>query len=84
VGRRRCADDNGASRINSYVVSVRKPSWKVAFDNDQQTGAASRVAFVAQEAATCQRLYAEHFPFPGIGKIVTQKNGDVWVSESMH
>jgi glyoxylase-like metal-dependent hydrolase (beta-lactamase superfamily II) len=70
--------------MHSYVASVRKPSWKVAFDTDQQTGAASRVALVAQAAATHQRLYAEHFPFPGIGKIVTEKNGDVWVPESMH
>jgi glyoxylase-like metal-dependent hydrolase (beta-lactamase superfamily II) len=70
--------------MHSYVVSVRKPSWQVAFDTDQQTSAASRVALLAQAAATHQRLYAEHFPFPGVGKIVTQKNGYAWVPESMH
>jgi glyoxylase-like metal-dependent hydrolase (beta-lactamase superfamily II) len=70
--------------MHSYVVSVRKPSWKVAFDTDQQTGAASRVALVAEMAKTGQRLYAEHFPFPGVGKIATQKSGYEWVPESMH
>jgi glyoxylase-like metal-dependent hydrolase (beta-lactamase superfamily II) len=70
--------------MHSYVVSVRKPSWKIAFDTDQQTGAASRTAFVAKAAGTGQRLYAEHFPFPGVGKIVKGKNGNTWAPESLH
>jgi glyoxylase-like metal-dependent hydrolase (beta-lactamase superfamily II) len=70
--------------MHSYVVSVRKPSWKVAFDTDQQTAAASRTALVAQAAATGQRLFAEHFPFPGVGKIVKHKRGYVWVPEPPH
>jgi glyoxylase-like metal-dependent hydrolase (beta-lactamase superfamily II) len=70
--------------MHSYVVSVRHPSWKVAFDTDPQTGAASRTALVAQSAATGQRLYSEHFPFPGVGKIVKHKNGYAWVPESLH
>lgn len=70
--------------MHSYVVSVRKPSWNVAFDNDQQTGAASRTALVAQAATTGQRLYAEHFPFPGIGKIVKHKDGYAWAPEALH
>src|SRR5882757_2576157 len=63
--------------MHSYVVSVREPSWKIAFDTDQQTSAASRTALVAEAAATGQRLYAEHFPFPGVGKIVKSKKGEV-------
>jgi glyoxylase-like metal-dependent hydrolase (beta-lactamase superfamily II) len=70
--------------LHSYVVSVREPSWKIAFDTDQQTSAASRAALVAEAAATGQRLYAEHFPFPGIGKIVKSNKGDVWVPETLH
>lgn len=70
--------------MHSYVVSVRKPSWKVAFDTDQQTGAASRAALVAQAATTGQRLYAEHFPFPGVGKIVEHKDGYAWAPEALH
>ncbi len=70
--------------MHSYVVSVREPSWKIAFDTDQQTSAASRTALVAQTAQTGQRLYAEHFPFPGVGKIIKQKNGYTWVPEALH
>jgi glyoxylase-like metal-dependent hydrolase (beta-lactamase superfamily II) len=70
--------------LHSYIVSVQKPAWKIAFDSDQQTGAASRVALVKQSAASGQRLYAEHFPFPGVGKIVKSKDGYAWQPESIN
>jgi glyoxylase-like metal-dependent hydrolase (beta-lactamase superfamily II) len=70
--------------MHSFLVSVSKPSWLVAFDGNQQLAAATRVALVNNSAASSQRLYAEHFPFPGIGKIVTSKNGASWQPESLH
>jgi glyoxylase-like metal-dependent hydrolase (beta-lactamase superfamily II) len=70
--------------MHSYVVSVGKPSWLIAFDSDQQLGAATRVTLVSNSAKTGQRLYSEHFPFPGIGKIVRTKDGTVWQPESLH
>jgi glyoxylase-like metal-dependent hydrolase (beta-lactamase superfamily II) len=70
--------------LHSYVISVRKPAWKISFDLDQETGAASRVAFVSQSATSGQRLYGEHFPFPGVGKIVKDKDGYTWVPEALH
>jgi glyoxylase-like metal-dependent hydrolase (beta-lactamase superfamily II) len=70
--------------MHSYVVSVREPSWKIAFDHDQDTAAASRIALEKRVAASGQRLYAVHFPFPGIGKIVQGKEGYAWVPESLH
>jgi len=70
--------------MHSYVVSVHKPYWQVAFDGDPQVGAATRVALVKNSAANGQRLYSEHFPFPGIGKIVEGKDGAGWQPESLH
>jgi glyoxylase-like metal-dependent hydrolase (beta-lactamase superfamily II) len=70
--------------MHSYLVSVRKPSWQVAFDGDKQLGATTRVALVKSSAASGQRLYSEHFPFPGIGKIVKAKDGASWQPESLH
>jgi glyoxylase-like metal-dependent hydrolase (beta-lactamase superfamily II) len=70
--------------MHSYVVSVRKPSWQVAFDGDRQLGATTRIALVKSSAASGQRLYSEHFPFPGIGKIVKGKEGASWQPESLH
>jgi glyoxylase-like metal-dependent hydrolase (beta-lactamase superfamily II) len=70
--------------MHSYLVSVGKPSWQVAFDADQQLGATTRVALVKSSAVSGQRLYSEHFPFPGIGKIVNGKDGASWQPESLH
>jgi glyoxylase-like metal-dependent hydrolase (beta-lactamase superfamily II) len=70
--------------MHSYVVSVRKPSWQVAFDGDKQLGATTRVALVKSSAASGQRLYSEHFPFPGIGRIVKGKDGASWQPEPLH
>jgi glyoxylase-like metal-dependent hydrolase (beta-lactamase superfamily II) len=70
--------------MHSFVTSVGKPSWQVAFDSDQQVGAATRVTLVNNSAATGQRLYSEHFPFPGLGKIVRTQDGTVWQPESLH
>jgi glyoxylase-like metal-dependent hydrolase (beta-lactamase superfamily II) len=70
--------------MHSYVTSVQRAAWKVAFDTDQATAAASRVALEKRAAASGQRIYAVHFPFPGIGKIVEEKGGFVWVPESVH
>ncbi|HTD74151.1 MAG TPA: MBL fold metallo-hydrolase [Steroidobacteraceae bacterium] len=70
--------------MHSYLVSVGKPSWQVAFDSDKQLGATTRVDLVKNSAASAQRLYSEHFPFPGIGKIVKGKDGASWQPESLH
>jgi glyoxylase-like metal-dependent hydrolase (beta-lactamase superfamily II) len=70
--------------MHSFVVSVGRPSWQVAFDGDQQLGAATRVTLVSDSVASGQRLYSEHFPFPGLGKIVRTKDGTVWQAESLH
>jgi glyoxylase-like metal-dependent hydrolase (beta-lactamase superfamily II) len=70
--------------MHSYVVSVRKPFWQVAFDSDKDLGAATRAKLVETSAASGQRLYSEHFSFPGIGKIVKDKNGASWQPESLH
>jgi glyoxylase-like metal-dependent hydrolase (beta-lactamase superfamily II) len=70
--------------MHSFVISVGKPDWRVAFDSDQQLGAATRVALVNDSAASGQRLFSEHFPFPGIGKIVKTNSGAGWQPEPLH
>jgi len=69
--------------LHSYVVSVREPQWLTAFDADPPSAAASRVALVTRVAASGQRLYAVHFPFPGVGKIVKRDGAATWVPESL-
>src|SRR5688572_4260735 len=67
--------------MHHYIVSVQKPEWTIAFDGDNATATASRVALIAELATSGQRAYAVHFPFPGIGKMQKQGDGIVWVGE---
>ncbi|HEX4377116.1 MAG TPA: MBL fold metallo-hydrolase [Steroidobacteraceae bacterium] len=67
--------------LHNYVLSVRRPTWQITFDENKKVAEASRVALLARVAASGQRLYAGHFPFPGIGKIEHKKSGYVWVAE---
>jgi glyoxylase-like metal-dependent hydrolase (beta-lactamase superfamily II) len=67
--------------MHHYVISVQQPDWTLAFDGDSPVATASRVQLINDLAASGQRVYAVHFPFPGLGKM--QKQGDkiVWVAE---
>ena len=67
--------------MHHYVVSVQKPQWTIAFDGDSKTATASRVALLNELAASGQRVYAVHFPFPGIGKMTKQDDSVVWMAE---
>ena len=67
--------------MHHFVISVQRPNWTIAFDADHVTAEASRAALIAQSAASGQRIYAVHFPFPGIGKFEKQGDGYVWVAE---
>jgi glyoxylase-like metal-dependent hydrolase (beta-lactamase superfamily II) len=67
--------------MHHYVLSVQKPDWPNGFDGDPATAAESRSTLVAESAANGQRLYAVHFPFPGLGKIEQRNGGFVWVPE---
>lgn len=64
-----------------FIISVRKPDWPIAFDQDKATGAASRRALLQHSAETRQRLYFGHFPFTGLGTVQAKGDGFVWVPE---
>ena len=67
--------------MHSSIISVQKPDWPMAFDSDQKAGAASRAALLAESEKNGQRIYAVHFPFPGVGKFQKQGDGYVWAPE---
>jgi glyoxylase-like metal-dependent hydrolase (beta-lactamase superfamily II) len=67
--------------MHHYIVSVQKADWPMGFDSDQAIGAKSRTALISKAAADGQRIYAVHFPFPGIGKFEKKGDGFVWVAE---
>jgi glyoxylase-like metal-dependent hydrolase (beta-lactamase superfamily II) len=67
--------------MHHSVVSVQKPEWTIQFDHDDAVAKASRIALVNELAASGQRVYAVHFPFPGVGKFEKRGDGAVWVAE---
>ncbi len=67
--------------MHHYVLSVQRADWPMSFDGDQTTAAKSRAALISESAANGQRIYAVHFPYPGIGRIEKRADGFVWVAE---
>ena len=67
--------------MHHFVVSVQKPDWTIAFDGDAPTAQKSRADLIAKSATEGQRIYAVHFPFPGVGKFEKQGDHHVWVAE---
>lgn len=67
--------------MHHSVVSVQRPEWQIAFDTDAPTATASREALLERAAAGNLRIYAVHFPFPGLGRIQRRDDGFVWAPE---
>jgi glyoxylase-like metal-dependent hydrolase (beta-lactamase superfamily II) len=67
--------------MHQFIISVQKPEWINAYDENGPVAAASRVALLNQLSTSGQRIYAVHFPFPGIGKITGRGNDFGWVGE---
>jgi glyoxylase-like metal-dependent hydrolase (beta-lactamase superfamily II) len=65
-----------------FVISVQKPEWTVEFDGDAPTAQASRRALLRRAADQNLRLYAVHFPYPGVGRVKAQGDGFVWIPET--
>lgn len=63
------------------VISVQQPDWTIAFDGDAPTAQATRKDIIASAAGSGQRVYAVHFPFPGLGRFEQRDNGYVWTAE---
>ncbi len=63
---------------HSSIVSLEKPEWGVAFDNDAALAKTTRRATLTRLANDQELVYAPHFPFPGVGHIVTDGNGFAW------
>jgi glyoxylase-like metal-dependent hydrolase (beta-lactamase superfamily II) len=62
----------------SWVISVQRPAWSIHFDGDHAAAEAMRAKTLAKLAADHMRVYAVHFPFPGIGHIAGQGNDLSW------
>jgi hypothetical protein len=46
---------------------------------DGSLGEKNRIDVLTRSAASGQRIYAVHFPYPGLGKFERRGEGYVWV-----
>ena len=67
--------------MHHSVISVQRPDWTIAFDGDAPLAQESRKAVLASAADSGQRVYAVHFPFPGLGTFENRDGTFVWVAE---
>ena len=67
--------------MHHSIISVQQPDWTIAFDGEAAIAQASRKHIIESSAASNQRIYAVHFPFPGLGKFAKQGDKYVWVAE---
>lgn len=63
------------------IVSVQRPDWTIAYDEDAPAAEARRRELLKRAADEDLRVYAVHFPFPGLGRIRAEGEGFVWVPE---
>ena len=68
--------------LHSSVISVQRPEWVNGWDTDAEAGVATRQGLLERGAAPGARLYAVHFPFPGLGRFQRRDDGFVWVPET--
>jgi len=66
---------------HSYIISLAKPEWGVDFDESKADGARVRRATLAELAASHERVFAPHFPWPSIGTVVVKGDGFAWAPD---
>lgn len=61
-----------------WVISLAHPSWTIGFDRDKPAAQAMRQQTLAKLAAAHERVFAVHFPFPGLGYVSARGDGFAW------
>ena len=64
-----------------YVISVQRPEWTIQYDTNAPLAQTSRRALLQRAADGKLRVYAVHFPFPGLGHVQAKGEGFEWVPE---
>jgi len=69
-----------ADVCNHYVVSLQRPEWEVAFDQDKEKAAATRKKVFDMVNADRIPVVGHHMPFPGVGYLDKHGDGYQWVA----
>jgi hypothetical protein len=60
------------------LVQLVRPNWSVAFDLDPEQTVKSRNQFLERVTSHKSKIFAPHFPFPGIGYILKKDDVYLW------
>ena len=66
---------------HSSIISLAKPEWVIQYDTDPNQGRTERVAELKRLSASHERVFAPHFPFPGVGRIEAIDGAYRWQPE---
>ncbi len=64
-----------------HTLMFTNPAWGIAFDHEPDLAIETRKKLFAQLAATRERAYGFHLPWPGIGRITPRGTGYAWEGE---
>ena len=59
-----------------HPLHLRRPDWHLSVDTDPKESVASRLRLLEKASGTNVLVQVNHFPFPGLGRIM--KKGDTW------
>ena len=68
--------------LHSSLISVQRPDWRNAWDDDSAAAIATRQGLLERGASGDLRIYGVHFPFPGLGRFQRRDDGFVWSPEN--
>lgn len=63
---------------HSSILSLEKPQWTIAFDNDDALAKTTRTATLKQLASDQELIFSPHFPYPGVGHIEAAADAFGW------
>lgn len=63
------------------LLSVQRSTWSTQFDMDREAAEAMRQHTLTKLAADRTRVFAVHFPFPGLGHFETVGDSFAWIAE---
>jgi len=68
---------------HNHVLMLEDPNWFIDFDHNPEVAIATRKKVFAEIAATKERAYGFHLPWPGLGVVVPNgRKGYQWIPSS--
>jgi glyoxylase-like metal-dependent hydrolase (beta-lactamase superfamily II) len=67
--------------VHSSIISLAKPDWAISFDGDKPEAEQNRVKTLSTLSKDHERIFAPHFPFPGVGYIAAEGDHFKWMPD---